>query len=185
MNRRTLVGLLFVVCCVVQIAVPASMVLRHEATLAGGEIYRFRCAPVDPVDPFRGRYVALDFEQSRFAGAIPEQLDAGSTAYARLERDDEGFALIASLVAEPPDHGDYMEVRIEYPSGDTTRLALPFDRYYMEESLAPEAESAYRDRARGEQAWVEVRVREGHAVLEELYLGGRPIREALDREESD
>jgi uncharacterized membrane-anchored protein len=181
MNRGILVGSLFVVCCVVQFAVPASMILRHETTLTRGEAYRFLCAPVDPVDPFRGRYVALDFDQSRFTGAIPEPLDVGSTAYARLARDDEGFALVASLVAERPDQGDYLEVKIEHQSGDSFRLTLPFDRYYMAESLAPEAERAYRDRAAGAQAWVEVRVREGHAVLEELYLDGRPIREVLDR----
>ena len=181
MNRNVLLWLLFGICCAVQVGVPASMILHHENTLTGGEVYRFRCAPVDPVDPFRGRYVALDFEQSRFAGAIPEQLVAGSTAYATLELDDEGFAIIASVTPSPPDDGDYLTVHIERRSPDSARLALPFDRYYMEESLAPEAERAYRDLAVGKQAWVEVRVRDGHAVLEELYLDDRPVRDVLDR----
>ena len=52
MNTRsgliTLAWLLFAACCTIQIAVPASMILRHEGTLAEGRAYRFRCAPVDP-----------------------------------------------------------------------------------------------------------------------------------------
>lgn len=181
MKRSTLLWLMFAVCCAVQIGVPASMIVRHESTLSGGEIYRFRCAPVDPVDPFRGRYVALDFDQSRFEGTVPDQIVVGATAYARLDRDGDDFAVIDSLASVPPDDGDYLTVRLQHRSHDWVRLALPFDRFYMEESLAVKAESAYRNRTFGEQAWVEVRVRDGHAVLEELYLDGRPIREIVDR----
>ena len=181
MKRSTLGWLLFAVCCAIQIAVPASMILRHEGTLADGSVYRFRCAPVDPVDPFRGRYVALAFEQSRFEGSVPDGLDPGSTAYATLEQDTEGFAVISSLEETEPREGDYLKVRIEWSSDRSTQVGFPFDRYYMEESLAPEAERAYRDRTVGKQAWVTVRVRDGDAVLEELYLDGEPIREVLAR----
>jgi uncharacterized membrane-anchored protein len=181
MKRNTLLWLVFAICCAVQIGVPASMILHNESTLSGGEIYRFRCAPVDPVDPFRGRYVALDFDQSRFEGAVPDQVVDGSTAYAKLDRDGDGFAVIESLSPAPPGDGDYLTVRVRHRSDESAWLALPFDRYYMEESLAPEAERAYRERAAGRQAWVEVRVRDGHAVLEELYLDDRPIGEVLGR----
>jgi hypothetical protein len=62
-------------------------------------------------------------------------------------------------------------------------VALPFDRYYLPEDLAPAAEQAYRTLASREpgptRAWVDVRVRDGHAVLEELYLDGVPVREVL------
>ena len=64
---------------------------------------------------------------------------------------------------------------------DTVTLQLPFDRYYMKESRAPEAERSYNRRAQGEKAWVTVRIREGHAVLEELYIDGLPIREYLEQ----
>ncbi len=51
----------------------------------------------------------------------------------------------------------------------------------MEEELAPEAEQAYqRASIRGQQkAYVTVRVGHGEAVLEELYIEGKPIREYL------
>ena len=122
MKRSTLGWLLFAVCCAIQIAVPASMILRHEGTLADGSVYRFRCAPVDPVDPFRGRYVALAFEQSRFEGSVPDGLDPGSTAYATLEQDTEGFAVISSLEETEPREGDYLKVRIEWSSDRSTQV---------------------------------------------------------------
>lgn len=54
--------LLFALLCVAQWAVPLAMVQRAERTLSEGTAYRFRTAPVDPADPFRGRYVTLDFD---------------------------------------------------------------------------------------------------------------------------
>lgn len=51
----------------------------------------------------------------------------------------------------------------------------------MEESQAPEAEQAYREHSRREtrDAYVTVRVLYGMAVIEELYVDGKPIREFL------
>ena len=66
-------------------------------------------------------------------------------------------------------------------NADSAVLELPFDRYYMQESLAPEAESAYAERLRDERAWVTVRLHDGHAVLEELWIDDLPIREYLAR----
>lgn len=185
MNRNVLGWILFVICCAVQIAVPASMVLRHERTLDNGRTYQFRCAPIDPVDAFRGRFVALSFEQSRFEGPVSEAFDAGSTVYASIDEDADGFARIVALTESPPQDTDFIEVRIHHASSRSASLELPFDRYYMEESLAPEAERAYRDRSASAEAWITVRVLDGHAVLEELYLDGLPVREFLALDETE
>jgi uncharacterized membrane-anchored protein len=182
MNRNAIGWALFLICCAAQIAVPASMILRHERTLESERAYLFRCAPVDPVDAFRGRYVALSFEQSRFEGGVVEALVPGSTAYATLDVDDEGFAIIVAVDETAPRDLDYLKVLIQHRSGGEVWLELPFDRYYLGESLAPEAERAYADRAAGQEAWVSVRVRDDHAVLEELYLAGLPIREFLEQD---
>jgi uncharacterized membrane-anchored protein len=182
MNRNAIGWVLFLICCAAQLAVPASMILRHERTLGSERVYLFRCAPVNPVDAFRGRYVALSFEQSRFEGRVAEALVPGSTAYATLDADDEGFASIVAVDETAPQDTDYLEVRIRRRSEREAWLELPFDRYYMDESLAPEAERAYRDRSGSREAWVTVHVRDGHAALEELYLDGLPIREFLEQD---
>ena len=56
----------------------------------------------------------------------------------------------------------------------------------MEEKLAPQAERAYIETTRRGAAntYVTVRIRSGSAVLEELFLDGKPIREALAEDSS-
>jgi len=60
-------------------------------------------------------------------------------------------------------------------------VQFPFDRYYMDEHAAPAAEAAYREHSRGEvrDVYVTVRVKDGNAVVEELFIAGMPIREFL------
>ena len=57
--------------CVAQLAIPAWMLVSRERVLAEGEPHRFECAPVDPVDVFRGRYVALGFTENPVK--VPEE----------------------------------------------------------------------------------------------------------------
>jgi hypothetical protein len=63
-------------------------------------------------------------------------------------------------------------------------LERGFDRYYTDEHLAPAAERAYWQHSSGEtrEAYITVRVREGLAVLEELYIAGKPVREFVQQE---
>src|SRR3546814_20471044 len=53
--------LLLAIALVLQWALPASLAARSEYVLRNGARYYLRTAPVDPVDAFRGRYVALQF----------------------------------------------------------------------------------------------------------------------------
>ena len=60
---------------------------------------------------------------------------------------------------------------------------MPFDRYYMEETKAPTAEHTYREHNRRGQtnqtAYAVVRIRDGDAVLEDLCINDKPIRQYL------
>jgi uncharacterized membrane-anchored protein len=60
-------------------------------------------------------------------------------------------------------------------------LQFPFDRYYMDEHVAPAAEAAYWEHSRGEvhDVYVTVRVKDGNAVVEELFIAGTSIGEFL------
>ena len=66
---------LFIVVAVVQIAAPASMILRRERALDRGERFLFRTAPVDPYDAFRGRYVAPSFRGRRVRDGRPRGVE--------------------------------------------------------------------------------------------------------------
>ncbi|MDD9938834.1 MAG: GDYXXLXY domain-containing protein [Myxococcales bacterium] len=178
MSPRISLGL-FGLLCAVQLFVAGSSIARHELALRRGTPYRFETAPVDPLDLFRGRYVQLRFEAEVVPLPLPDAL-RGEHVYAVLSEDARGFARITKLQAEPPTRGDYLHVRavpsFRGPGEPATLLTLPFDRFYMEESLAPDAERLYRERARGAApAYAIVRVHEGLPVLEDLHVDGKPI----------
>jgi uncharacterized membrane-anchored protein len=161
-----------------QLAIPAMMIHQRELTLRDGHAYKFRTQPVDPYDAFRGRFVALRLEPNSVAtNAVIEH---GTTVYVTLAEGPDGFAKFTGVSREPPVERDYLKVRTAWSSGGTVSLLLPFDRFYMEENAAPEAERAYREHSRqggARDAYVIVRVRDGQGVIENLYVAGQPIAE--------
>jgi uncharacterized membrane-anchored protein len=182
MTRRISVILLVLVCAV-QLAVPVAMIARREIALRQGETFRFRCAPVDPVDPFRGRYVALAFDEQQYGGPVEERFSRGQTVYARLETGDDGFARIVGLGSSPPERGPFVRCRVRRTGWNgVVTLELPFEHYYMKETKAPIAEKLYRERvAEGAvEVWAETRILDGYPVLEELFIDGKPVLEVLE-----
>lgn len=182
MNR--IPGMILVLLFMVQLAVPASMIAARELTLRKGELFRFRTAPVDPYDPFRGRYVALNLEASRAPKPDNVEFDHRQKVFVLLGVDENGFATIREIFTERPEQGAYLKARVAYVTKDQVQLQLPFDRYYADERLAPEIERAYRANSIQEKqkAFIAVRVRQGQGVLEELYIDDLPVREYLRRQ---
>ena len=182
LNKTWILPALLVL-ALVQLAVPIGMIVRRELTLREGKAFRFRTAPVDPYDAFRGKYVALAIEPQSVAVKESEKYVRGQPAYAVLAPGTNGFATVVRVEPRRPAVGDYIAVRAEYDvwAGGQLRLRWPFDRYYLNERDAPRAEQAYREHSRGgaRDAYVQVRVKNGFAVLEELYVGGKPVAEAL------
>ena len=180
MKSRLLLGLFGLALCA-QLAVPAAMILKRERTLAHGQAFKFRTAPVDPYDAFRGRYVALGFDRNSVAAPPGHDFARGQTVHVRLAEDADGFATFAEVLRDPPDAAPYLTTKIQYVGGDLVHLRLPFDRFYMDENEAPAAERAYwkYSASSNRNAYVQVRIEKGFAVLEDLYVDGTPIREYL------
>lgn len=170
---------LFLVACLAQLWVPASMIVRAERTLAEGELFRFRTAPVDPADLVRGRYVALGFQETRGAPLDAQPFAPGQTVHALLERDVEGFARIAGVAHEAPEVDAYLTVEVERVDEDAIQVRFPIDRFYLPEQKAPEAERLYAKEA-GRAAWAAIRVRAGQAVIEDLVIGGTSVLERTE-----
>ncbi len=179
MRRRDYCLLGFAALVVLQLAVPGSRLAMREWTLRTGTRFRFKTAPVDPYDAFRGRYVAVSVP----SGAVPLEGPmpaADARVYASVETGEDGFARLVAASATRPGGSDYLAARMRGTlSTNEVELALPFDRFYMNEKLAPEAERAYQRRDDQSEAWLAVRVRKGMAVIEELYIGEQPIAEFL------
>jgi uncharacterized membrane-anchored protein len=168
--------LLFALVALAQVAVPASMIWKREATLRHGRIWKFRTAPVDPVDAFRGRYVALDFEVERKEMPKAHDFKYGERLYVALKQDAERFAEIDRLSQDRLEGDNVIEAKT---SGRT--VSLPFDKYWVTERDAPAAEAAYRAQSANDKknAYATVRVFNGDAAIEQLYLDGLPLGEYL------
>lgn len=171
-----------------QLAVPLGMIAGHERILEEGAVWRFRTAPVDPADAFRGRYLALGFAEREAPLAEGVSVRPGNRVAVPLAEGEEGFAELGTVRREPPEEGDWLRLRVLSVHRDEegrtrARVLLPFDRLYLEESVAPRAEEAYRQLTRGEEgaeAWTVVRVLDGRAALEDVVVGGRSIRELVE-----
>lgn len=151
---------------IAQIGVPVSMMVSRFDTLKTGTEYKFKVEPVDPYDAFRGRYVAIRVDAK---SSIKEE----GIQYAEITVNENGFATIEKTSKEKPQNVDYIKAKMKY-----SHLQLPFERYYMEEKLAPRAETVYRERAR-KDAYIKVKVKNGNTVIEGLYIDNIKIEDYL------
>jgi uncharacterized membrane-anchored protein len=189
---------LFLALCAVQLAIPLAMAYRYERTLREGTVYRFHTEPFDPVDAFRGRYVAIRLRL--VAPPQPMGDDRWSTKFhAVLGKDGQGYATVRAISGERPAGGDWLEGSLgedvyeesrphpedsppERPPLLGTRFELSLDRYYMEEGKAPRAEQVVRrlgvERPRMDVT-ARVRVRHGLGAIEGLDVNGVPVERWL------
>lgn len=177
---------LFFIMAIAQWVVPINMITGSEKVLKKGQLFKFKTRPVDPNDPFRGKYIQLDFEANTFEFETGDDWTRGAAVFVELIEDIEGYAQIKRIHKTPPsDDISYIKAKIRYQfkvTDTTQRITVdyPFDRFYMEESKALPAEKMYRKRAREEHTitYAEVYINEGDAVLENVFIDGVPIIEA-------
>ena len=150
---------------VAQLLAPAYTVINRYDILKTGEEFKFKVRPVDPYDAFRGRYVSLSPEQG--------QGSYGSGRYGVITVGADGFALISSASDKKPVSGTYVK------SSDRSSFVLPIDRYYMNEKLAPEAETLVQQVGSDKEAYVTVRVKNGGMVISGLFIDGVAIEEII------
>jgi uncharacterized membrane-anchored protein len=169
----------FVVTALLQAFAPLKMVYDNEMTIRQGTVYKFKTQPIDPSDPFRGKYVSLDFGDNRYTvkDTIWEQ---EQPVYAVLGLDAAGFAKITNITKTEPKTGkNYIAVKADYYFEGKLHITLPFDRFYMEEGKTQEAEDGYREYSGDENAklaYALVAVQEGNAVVTDVIIDGLPIR---------
>ncbi len=177
MRFKYIPQLLFVLMVLIHIVIPFQMIWERQMALDTGEIYYFRTEPVDPVDPFRGKYVALNYESDFWKTDTLCTLQRDDKVYVHLIKDSVGYASISSLSNEKPRSDDaYFTARVRYVSRhkDSLRinLRMPFDRFYMEESKAPKAEEVINvtDRTDTLPTYAVVKIHKGNAVLEDVKV---------------
>lgn len=181
---RMLLIIVFAVVALLQLSVPASMIWNREQTLRQGRVWKFRTAPVDPVDAIRGRYIALRFDAEIIPRKRPpEERSSSAPVYLTLKEDTAGFAQVDQIVVTPTHGNNVVKADSGYwfQDADHVRVRFPFDQYWVTEKDAPAAEKAYVENSRREKqnAYVTIRVRDGDAAIEELFIDNQPLKEYL------
>ena len=176
--------LIFILVALAQLAVPAVLAWGRIQTLTHGRVWKFKTAPIDPEDAIRGRYVALRFAAESFVAPErpeAEQIAAGTPVYVVLKEGGDGFAQVDHVSATELQGDNVVKARNGYSSENRQTVSFPFDTYWITEKNAPAAETAYRENSqRGkENAYVTVRVRNGDAALEQLYIDNQPLADYL------
>jgi len=177
---KSLPLILFALISLAQWAAPLSQIFRYEQTLSKGTLIRLKCSAPDPYDPLRGRYLAVRPEQDDVTIVQGAKLHTGQHAYATLKTGSDGLTILDELHAEPPASSDYVRVTVRWESEGKAHIEWPFDRFYLNEALAPEADKWFAESIRNSKGVVaEVRVHHGLAVLENLTFDGTSFRELL------
>lgn len=179
----------------VQFLIPASMILKHERILRDGTLCRFKTRPIDPADPFQGRYVRLWFKNdyiSATTGTNTVTPKWNERVYITLGTNTLGFCELKNWSRTRPEHNNYLKLKftshITWPTNAVPKLKfdLPFDRFYMDENKAPRAEKIVRsinlnrtekDSDRATNCWANVRVLNGVALIEDVLIDGTSIRD--------
>jgi len=191
MPKKTILLIIFLLVALVQIYVPASMILDREAVLAQGTEFKFRTAPIDPNDPFRGKYITLSFIDTTVPIVNESNWTAGESVYALLTTDEQGFAQIQSVTRDyPPEDQDFLTTKISAVSSNGIRqltLDYPFDRFYLEETKAPEAERVYRESLRNanQETYALVSIKDGEAVLKDVLIDGASIKDIAGQSKNE
>jgi uncharacterized membrane-anchored protein len=154
-----------VVASLVQLALLPIAVAGPLSARLTGEEYLLQVAPVDPIDPFRGAYVALSYPGLPNGQDRTERQDDGSdTVYVPLVRSGEVWVGLPA-VAQQPETGPFLRCKDEH-----WRLRCGIDSFFLAQDQAYKMEQAVQEGeavakvlidSRGNAALVEVDIRGG------------------------
>ncbi|HEY4788097.1 MAG TPA: GDYXXLXY domain-containing protein [Bacteroidales bacterium] len=180
MKTKNIVIIAFVVVAMIQLVVPAKMIFNYENILSKGKPYKFQIAPIDPSDPFRGKYIIIRIKENRFKVNRKDTLKYNEDIYVLTSTDSaNGFVKIKDIVKEKPQANvDFIKAKAGYFNDSTLLIDYPFERYYLEESTAPKIERLYHDAlwSSTKVSFVIVKVIDGNAVISDLVISGKSIK---------
>lgn len=185
MNKKTLLIAVFILVAFAQLFVPAKMILDREEVLNSGKEYKFKTSPIDPTDPFRGKYIILNFDEDNYEEKQSRIWNRGETIYVLFRSDQAGFAKIESVSKKAPSlNEDFLKTKVSHISyTDSTKITInfPFNRFYMEESKAYEAEKIHITSGRdtSHKTYASVYIKNGDAVLKDVLIDDVSIVEIV------
>jgi len=176
----------FILMVLAQLYVPTKMILDREKVITEGNTFRFRTEPIDPTDPFRGKYVRLNFERLEVDTSQITGWQYDDEIYVTFMSDSSGYARVKRISTTVPSNSkDYIKSKITQWQRRSKYfyVDIPFDRFYMEESKARPAELAFNEMRRdtSTSSYALVKIMDGQYVLQDALIDGIPLKEVAER----
>lgn len=179
--------LIFVLVAAIQLSIPAQMILNQETILKTGTPYKFKTQPVDPSDPFKGKNINLNYEIDSF-NTTDSLWERNEPIFVYLITDSLGFAKIDTVSRNilADNNNDYVKAKAQWYrnySNDLT-IQFPFNRYYMDETKAYDAEVTVRSRQQDSlpnNTFALVYVENGEAVLNDVLIDEISIKDYVKK----
>ena len=186
-NKKTLL-ILFTLVGLVQLFVPLQMIFNQEDIINNGIAFKFKTEPVDPSDPFRGKYITLSFKEEEIIVKNIKNWHNGETIFAKIGTDKNGFAKIISISKTKPNgNSNYLKLKIGYVSTIENEnkifLNFPFERFYMNENKASNAEVTYAESMTDEKnkTYALVAVKNGEAVIKDVLINDISVKDLVTK----
>ena len=182
MNKSIYIISLFLLFSV-QLFVPAQMVYQQEDALDTGTAYKFKTQPIDPNDPFRGKFIVLNYEMNSFETNDQSWNNYKGNVFVYLKKDAEGFATVKTVSkTQLPTPDDYFMAESNYNFNGKVNFDLPFNRFYMNENKAYDAEVSVQEAQvdTTKTCYALVYVKDGTAVLDNVFIDDKPIQEFVE-----
>jgi len=164
------------IAAVFQTGALAKMIVDRNRLLTNGVEVTLETGFIDPRDLFRGHYVILELEISRFpVGSVPEpakQPDLFTPVWVALKPGDGLFWQVAGLYLEPPSDGVALKGQYRHSSSGSHFVEFPVDRFFAPELRAKELETIRRDRKLGAILSI---APSGEAAIKGITVDGEPV----------
>lgn len=192
MKSKTLIFSLFILVILTQLYVPLKMILDEENVLKTGKEFKFETAPVDPEDPFRGKYISLRFKNNSFPIENKKKWTRHEEVFVIIKNNSKGFAEIENVTTEKPvNTSNFVTAKIEHiiSTNKSKKITIkyPFERFYMEEFKAKEAEllaaDTFKDNTKTVYAYVFIK--NGKAVLSNVFINEIPIKDLVRKKRAN
>ena len=183
---KKFIVIVFALMCLAQWIIPGKMIYDSEHVIAEGTLYKFKTAPIDPSDPFRGKYVTLNFEQNFTTFTDSAEWQRGQEIFVTFTTDSAGFAIVENVYHEVPESEVYLQTTVDYVShyrdNHEVWYKLPFNRFFLEESKASPAEELYwkAQRDSAQTVYALVSIRRGQAILQDVIVNDKPVVDLIN-----
>ncbi len=169
---------LLLIILAIQLIVPAGKILRYQNTLKKGTPYKFRVKSYDLKKLEMGRYIYLNYIFDYPADKMIDPL----SRYGVLTVNNEGYAELAEISMTAPDSSkDFILISMRHNTP-----YIDFNRYYIDSRLSVKSAQGDLSRLLKQSAVIQadLRVYKGRAVIENIFLDGIPLIDALLTEKS-